>query len=100
MKTRYLLLTLSLALCVNGYAQQAGRANYGALRFNQPTAYYSYLMRMVYGYNEERSEKLQQALSSKSAAQKYVGNVKQKIRQVMGTLPERGDLHAQVTGRV
>ena len=100
MKTRYLLLTLSLALCVNGYAQQAGRANYGALRFSQPTAYYSYLMRTVHGYNEERAEKLQQALSSKSAAQKYVGNVKQKIRQVMGILPERGDLHAQVTGRV
>ena len=100
MKTRYLLLTLSLALCVNGHAQQAGRANYGALRFSQPKAYYSYLMRMVHGYNEKRSENLQQALSSKSAAQKYVGNVKQKIREVMGTLPERGDLHAQVTGRV
>ena len=57
-------------------------------------------MRKVHGYNEERAEQLQQALSSKSATQKYVSSVKEKIRDVMGPLPQRGDLHAQITGRV
>ena len=96
MKTRYYFLILSCLLCIEGYAQNAGRA----LRFNQPTAYYSYLMRKVHGYNEERAEYLQQALTSKSATQKYVSSVKEKIREVMGPLPQRGDLHAQITGRV
>ncbi|MBP5278237.1 MAG: hypothetical protein J6Z18_07110, partial [Prevotella sp.] len=86
MKTRYLFLILSCLLGIEGYAQNAGRA----LRFNQPTAYYSYLMRKVHGYNEERAEQLQQALSSKSATQKYVSSVKEKIRDVMGPLPQRG----------
>lgn len=96
MKTRYYFLILSFLLGIEGYAQNAGRA----LRFNQPTAYYSYLMRKVHGYNEERAEYLQQALSSKPATQKYVSSVKEKIREVMGPLPQRGDLHAQITGRV
>lgn len=76
----------------------AGRANYGALKYSQSTAYHDYLMREVYQDNLTRENEFDAACQSKKAMQQYVKSVKERFTALAGEFPERTDTEGKVVG--
>lgn len=74
--------------------------NYKALPWEQSTAYNSYLMRNVHQQFSNRKESLQKAFSSAKEMQKYLNGCRSRYRKIIGDFPEKGDLSAQVAGKV
>ncbi len=103
-----LLLGIALASTVtrlpaqvyNDQVTYPGRPNYGALKFSSPQSWFNHLMLWQHLRDEQRADELQQAFASKQAMTAYIERVRQKMRQVAGSFPERGDLHSQVMGTV
>lgn len=69
------------------------------LRFRQPLAYHQYLMRDLHRQTLERNEAFDAASQSRAAMQQYIREARQRFESIVGDLPARGDLQAQVTGR-
>lgn len=106
-KMKALILTALAAVLMLGHhpmqAQTApypGRANYGALKYSQSTAWFNYLMLQQHLRDDERREELQEAMKSRKDMMKYIGSVREKMQQLLGEMPERGDLKARITGTV
>lgn len=102
-----LVTCLSLAMATSAVAQTfgeqptyAGRSNYGALKFSQSSAYYSYLMLDVHRSNVARNEELLKAFSSKKEMLHYIEGVKNRLRKIAGDFPERMPLNGKVVGVV
>ena len=96
-------MALAMAVMAQAYNDQAtypGRANYGALRFSQPSAYHSYLMLDLHRANAERDVALRQALASEESLRSYIDDVKQRLQRLVGRLPERTPIDGRVVGTV
>ena len=90
-----LLLFITVLLLSNlSFAQ-----SHNALRFRQPLAFHQYLIRDLHQQMLERDHALSEALKKKQTLQ-YIADARQRMMSIVGELPERGDLKAQVTGRV
>ena len=89
-----------LAQAYNDLVTYPGRPNYGALKFSSPQSWFNYLMLWQHQRDDQRSEELQQAFASKADMEAYIAIVRQKMRQLAGSFPERGDLHSRVVGTV
>jgi hypothetical protein len=74
--------------------------DYKALRFSQSAAWHSYLMLDLHQRNAARQEALNRAFRSKKEMLQYIEEVRTRMKRIVGTLPERGDLKASVVGRV
>ena len=94
MKKTIVILT-ALLLCSQSFAQ-----NYNALRFRQPLAFHQYLICGLHQQTMERDRALADALKKKKTALQYITDVRQRMKSLIGELPERGDLKAQIVGRV
>ena len=106
------LLTLTLLTCqllwlsplfaqaYNDLPTYPGRPNYGALRFSQPQAWFSYLMLQQHLRDDQRQQEFCKALTSAEAMQSYIDSVRQKMQQLAGIMPERIPLDSRVTGSV
>lgn len=95
-----LLLSLQPA-AAQVYGEQPtypGRDGYGALRFHQTSAWYSYLMLGQHRRDAVRAEEFARACRSAKAMRTYQDSLRQRFARVIGPLPERGELHAQTTG--
>lgn len=77
-----------------------GRENYGALRFSQSSAWFSYVMLPLHQRDVQRSEELSVAFRSKKDMLQYQKTVRERMCSVVGELPQRGDLQAKVVGIV
>ena len=88
------LLGVSVS-CISAAAQ-----TFNALKWNQNTAYHSYLMRDVHQQFLDRKIDLEKAVTSKKAAQKYLSECIQRYESIIGEFPERGELNARVVGTV
>jgi len=77
-----------------------GRPNYGALRWSQSSAYYSYLMYDLHRKDQERSREMQKAFGSKEKMQNYIADINKRLNSIIGNLPVRGELNSQITGKV
>ena len=95
-----ILATDLRAQAYNDLVTYPGRPNYGALKFSSPQSWFNYLMLWQHQRDDQRSEELQQAFASKADMEKYIAAVRQKMRQLAGSFPERGDLHSRVVGTV
>ena len=93
-----ILATDLRAQAYNDLVTYPGRPNYGALKFSSPQSWFNYLMLWQHQRDDQRSEELQQAFASKADMEKYIAAVRQKMRQLAGNFPERGDLHSRVVG--
>ncbi|MBR1402068.1 MAG: acetylxylan esterase [Prevotella sp.] len=93
------ILTLAVLAAATAYSL-AQATNWRALRFNQSYAFYSYLMEDMHRCYWQRQQELQQAVKSKTALQRYIADARQRMQQVIGELPERTPLQAQVTGTI
>ncbi|MBR1464573.1 MAG: acetylxylan esterase [Prevotella sp.] len=93
------ILTLAVLAAATAYSL-AQATNWRALRFNQSNAFYSYLMEDMHRCYWQRQQELQQAVKSKTALQRYIADARQRMQQVIGELPERTPLQAQVTGTI
>ena len=74
--------------------------NYQALRFRQPLAFHQYLMRCLHQQTKERNQAFNEAARSEKAMQQYVVDARARLQTIIGELPERGALDAQVMGQV
>lgn len=98
-----LSLAVATATAAQTFSEQPaypGRPNYGALKFSQSTAYYSYLMRDVHRNNQVRAQELQEAFASKKGMERYITDAKRRLWDLIGSQPERTPLHGQVVGTV
>lgn len=91
--------SLSLVFLTLAFSALA-QSGYQALRFRQPLAYHQYLMRQLHRQTAERNAALTQAWQSEEQMKAYVAAARQRLQDIVGPLPVRGDLKAQVTGRV
>ena len=92
---KLLTLVTTLLLGSLSFAQ-----NYNALRFRQPLAFHQYLIRDLHQQTLERDRSLSEALQKKKLTLQYITDARQRMVSIVGELPERGDLRAQVTGSV
>ena len=95
-----LFSTSLFAQAYNDLVTYPGRPNYGALKFSCPQSWFNYLMLWQHQRDDQRGEELQQAYASKADMEAYIASVRQKMRQLAGNFPERGDLHSRVVGTV
>src|SRR6185437_15651054 len=61
---------------------------------------HTYLEQSVYRQFEQRREHFQQALSSPAAMRAYQDSCKQRYLRILGDMPARTPLHAQLTGTI
>ena len=89
------IISILLGCCISATAQ-----TFNALKWNQNTAYHSYLMRDVHQQFLDRKIDLEKAITSKKAVQKYLSECIQRYESIIGEFPERGELNARVVGTV
>lgn len=77
-----------------------GRPDYGALRWSQSSAYYSYLMYDLHCRDQKRLDELQKAFTSREKMENYIAEVKKRLNGIIGTFPERSKINSQVVGKV
>ena len=92
---KLLTLVTTLLLGSLSFAQ-----NHNALRFRQPLAFHQYLIRDLHQQTLERDRSLFEALHKKKQTLQYIADARQRMMSIVGELPERGELKAQVTGSV
>ncbi len=107
MAFRHLFICFGLAMVCPAFAQTNGEAltypggpHYAALKFNQSAAWYSYLMLDVHQKYAIRKEELSKAAGSKDGMLRYLDNVRERLNEIVGELPERQALNARVVGKV
>ena len=92
-------------LCVGlgiwvGTVGVSAQGEFKALPWSQSTAYNSYLMRDVHRQFADRQSAIQQAFASPAGMQEYLEGCRERYKQIVGTFPEKGNLNAQVVGKV
>lgn len=91
---KYISNFLLILGCANVYAQK----QYNVLDWKADVSLNTYLVQQMHQQYDERSKNLQKALQSKSQTLAYINSVKQKAKEILGRLPEKAALNAQVTG--
>lgn len=76
------------------------QGDYQALRFRQPLAFYQYLMRELHYLTMERDSIFAQALASQESMNTYISDLRQRLADIVGPLPERGSLDVHSAGIV
>ena len=92
-------LCVSLGIWV-GTLVVSAQGEFKALPWRQSTAYNSYLMRDVHRQFADRQFAIQKAFASPAGMQKYLEGCRERYKQIVGTFPEKGNLNAQVVGKV
>lgn len=92
-------------LCVGlgiwvGTVGVSAQGEFKALPWSQSTAYNSYLMYDVHRQFADRQSAIQQAFTSPARMQEYLEGCRERYKQIVGTFPEKGNLNAQVVGKV
>lgn len=95
-----LLVNSASAQVYNNQPTYPGRPNFGALKFSQPSAWFSHLMLQQHLRDDQREVELQQAMTSKKGMQAYIRSVQEKMKQLAGDFPERTDTEGRVSGTV
>lgn len=90
------LVALSFATLFSASAQES----YQALRFRQPLAYHQYIMRDLHRQTAARDAAFAQATQSGPAMERYIADVRNRMREITGELPERGPLNARTVATV
>lgn len=101
--TTLLTFIVALPIIAQTFGEQPtypGRSNYKALRWEQASAYYSYLMYDLHQRDSQRQTDLQNTFRSKEKMQNYIKDVKKRLKGIVGTLPERGKLNSLVVGKI
>lgn len=93
-----MMLTAALLLSALTFAKAQG--DYRALRFRQPLAYYQYLMRDLHRSTAERDAAFAQAAASREGMERYVAELRRRMEELAGPLPERGPLDARTVATV
>lgn len=57
-------------------------------------------MRDVHRQFADRQSAIQQAFASPAGMQEYLEGCRERYKQIVGTFPEKGNLNAQVVGKV
>lgn len=96
MKKMILAAALLLAPLTLLFAQ----SDYQALRFRQPLAYYQYMMRDLHSLTEERDKAFSQATTSREGMEQYVSDVRRRMTEIAGTLPDREPIEAKTVSTV
>ena len=93
-------LMLAAALLLAALTPALAQGDYQALRFRQPLAYYQYLMRELHRQTAERDAAFAQAATSREGMEHYVAEVRRRMAEIAGPLPERGPLEARTVATV
>ncbi|MBU6119284.1 alpha/beta hydrolase family protein [Hymenobacter siberiensis] len=92
-----LLVWLALLIGRSGQAQQPGP---NVLDWKAPTTLTTYLLQQLHAQYAPRAAELDRAVQSAASALAYRDSVRARFRRVLGPLPARTPLRAQVTGRL
>lgn len=92
-------------LCVGlgiwaGTSMLSAQSEFRALPWSQSTTYNSYLMRDVHRQYADRQSAIRKAFTSPAEMQKYLDGCRERYKQIVGDFPEKGNLNAQVVGKV
>lgn len=93
-----IFLSLIFAIGLSGVTLQA--ADGRALKYSNSLAWFNHLMLWQHQRDDQRHEEFAQALQSPEKMQQYVASVQQKMQQLAGPMPERGELQSRVVGTV
>ncbi len=85
---------------LSGIGGAVAQNEFRALPWSQSTAYNSYLMRDVHQQYADRQTAIHKAFTSAAEMQKYLDGCKERYLKIVGDFPEKGDLKAQVVGKV
>ena len=96
MKTLLLSLLATLAACVTAYAQVGPNV----LGWKATTTLTSFLNQQLHAQYAGRAAELGQAVASAAGAAAYRDSVRARCRRVLGALPARTPLRAQVVGQL
>lgn len=87
---------LSAALMLAFIIPVLAQGDYQALRFRQSLAYYQYLMRELHRQTAERDSAFAQALTSREEMERYVSDIRNRMTEITGKLPERLSVEAKI----
>lgn len=93
-----IFLSLIFAVGLSGAVLQA--ADGRALKYSNSLAWFNHLMLWQHERDDQRKTEFVTALQSPEKMQQYVASVQQKMQQLAGPMPERGDLQGRVVGTV
>lgn len=88
-------LILTSALLFTLIASVFAQNDYQALRFRQPLAFYQYLMLELHRQTAVRDSSFMQATMSREGMERYVADIRQRMKGITGSLPERCPLEAK-----
>lgn len=91
---------LAAAMLLSALMPAAAQDTYQALRFRQPLAYYQYLMRELHRRTAARDSAFAQAAQSRAGMERYVSQLRERMAEIAGPLPERGPLDARTVATV
>ena len=95
MKRNFILLLVSLLFLIEySFAQSSSNA----LTWRMNTAYNNYLLREVHQQYSDRKLEFEKALQSKEAMISYRDNCIARYKKIIGDLPEKSELNAQILG--
>jgi dienelactone hydrolase len=89
-----------LLAIVAGHWAQAQQPATNVLDWKAPTTLSTYLLQRLHAQYAPRAAELSQAAQSAAGAAAYRDSVRARFRRVLGPLPARTPLHAQVTGEL
>ena len=92
--TKTIIIFFLLTYSINIFSQK----NYNVLNWNASTILNTWLIQQTTQEYNQREVRLKQALSSKSTMLKYRDDCRNKFKQLLGSMPEAGDLHVQLKG--
>lgn len=95
---RVLLLSVVLGLLLNGYAR--AQAPYDVIDWKAPTTLNTYLVQQIHQQADQRRAAFTAALKSGAAMQAYQDSVRARYRHLLGPLPARTPLKANVGGKI
>jgi hypothetical protein len=75
-----------------------GQQPYKVFDWKSEATINTYLLQRVHQQYDQRRARLQQALTSESAARAYRDSSRIKYKQLLGSLPEKAPLNSQITG--
>ena len=90
------IVLILFACSINVFSQK----NYNVLNWNASTTLNTYLVQQITQEYNEREVRLNQALSSKSAMLNYRDDCRNKYKQLLGKMPEAGNLNVQLKGKI
>lgn len=93
--------TLCVGLIIGaGTSMLSAQSEFKALPWSQSTAYNSYLMRDVHRQFADRQLAIHKAFTSLAGMREYLEGCRERYKQIAGDFPEKGNLNAQVVGKV